>query len=327
MCRHHNTGRVPVQGCVSVQTLTLPFGICAKCFPEDRGNCAVQPEGVATVPWRYHCPQKLLKRGLCSDDISHKTVASPGHRMEMDFRARPSLCRTETCSSRTTWCFSSVIRCSPIAERGWRRMTSCLCIKDPVSHWTVRERKALACVWSMEKCHVYLFGWPFNLRTDHQALTTLLAHENLQVVRLVCPVHVEHKVSPRKETTLLNPFKTCATRRWHGRVLLRQGRWDFIQQIFDEIQAAIKPEEPARQTSRSSTKWSTTLNERRMERSTKGHTTQSIHMVRDKTFQLKTQCVARGDRTIVPLIFRVLTQSHEGQPGTRKIQSFCRKVW
>lgn len=178
MCRQHNRGRVPVQGRVSVQTLTLRFGICAKCFPEDRGNCALRPEGGATVPWRYHCPQKWLKRGLCSDDISPKTVASPGHRMEMDFPARPSLCRTETCSSRTTCDASAVCLGAVLSQivdgEEWPVAYVSKTLSATEQRYSVEERKALACVWSMEKCHVYLFGWPFTLRTDHQALTTLL---------------------------------------------------------------------------------------------------------------------------------------------------------
>ena len=41
--------------------------------------------------------------------------------------------------------------------------------------YSVGEREALACLWACERWHMYLYGRAFTLRTDHQALTTLLA--------------------------------------------------------------------------------------------------------------------------------------------------------
>ena len=41
--------------------------------------------------------------------------------------------------------------------------------------YSVSEREALACIWACERWHYYLYGRKFTLRTDHSALTTLLA--------------------------------------------------------------------------------------------------------------------------------------------------------
>ena len=41
--------------------------------------------------------------------------------------------------------------------------------------YSVGEREALACVWACGRWHMYLYGRHFTLRTDHQALTALLA--------------------------------------------------------------------------------------------------------------------------------------------------------
>lgn len=42
-------------------------------------------------------------------------------------------------------------------------------------NYSVGEKEALACVWACEYWHVFLWGRKFELRTDHQALVTLLS--------------------------------------------------------------------------------------------------------------------------------------------------------
>ncbi|XP_077564735.1 uncharacterized protein LOC144180229 [Haemaphysalis longicornis] len=41
--------------------------------------------------------------------------------------------------------------------------------------YSTGEREALACLWALEKWHVYLWGRPVTLQTDHQALVALLS--------------------------------------------------------------------------------------------------------------------------------------------------------
>ncbi|KAJ8403267.1 hypothetical protein AAFF_G00354840 [Aldrovandia affinis] len=106
----------------------------------------------------------------------------------------------------------------------------------------------------------------------------------------------------------------------------------FIQQTFiDELQAAITPEELARETLQGpvlkevlcymKTGW---------EGPPRDILLSPFYMVREELFSWNMSCIGRGDRTIVPttLRHRVLTQAHVGHPGTRKMKQFLRsKVW
>lgn len=43
--------------------------------------------------------------------------------------------------------------------------------------YSVGEREALACIWACERWHTYLWGRHFKIRTDHQALVSLLSSQ------------------------------------------------------------------------------------------------------------------------------------------------------
>ncbi|XP_072169474.1 uncharacterized protein [Diadema setosum] len=67
-------------------------------------------------------------------------------------------------------------------------------LTDTERKYSTREREAHACIFTREHWHNYVFGRKFTLRTDHQALTTLLAtsgsgHKPLRIYRLSDRLH------------------------------------------------------------------------------------------------------------------------------------------
>ena len=61
-------------------------------------------------------------------------------------------------------------------------------LTDNEKKYSAGEREALACLWAIERWHTYLWGHRFILRTDHQALTTLLGtsgtgHRPMRIAR------------------------------------------------------------------------------------------------------------------------------------------------
>lgn len=60
-------------------------------------------------------------------------------------------------------------------EDGERPVSFASCaLSEAQQKYSTGEKEALACVFAVEKWHVFLFGRKFKLRTDHQSLTTLL---------------------------------------------------------------------------------------------------------------------------------------------------------
>ena len=73
---------------------------------------------------------------------------------------------------------------------GQERIVSCISRKlsEAERKYSTGEREALACVWAIERWHTYLWGRHFTLRTDHQALVTLLStsgtgHRPMRIAR------------------------------------------------------------------------------------------------------------------------------------------------
>lgn len=52
-------------------------------------------------------------------------------------------------------------------------------LTDAEKKYSIVEKEAMACVWATEKWRTYVWGHRFTLRTDHQALTTLLTTKGM----------------------------------------------------------------------------------------------------------------------------------------------------
>ena len=71
--------------------------------------------------------------------------------------------------------------------------------------YSVGEKEALACVWACKKWHTYLWGKKFTLRTDHQALVTLLTkgtdRASMRIARWSCKLlNYDYNVVYKKGT-------------------------------------------------------------------------------------------------------------------------------
>ncbi|XP_075739522.1 uncharacterized protein LOC142784984 [Rhipicephalus microplus] len=89
--------------------------------------------------------------------------------------------------------------------------------------YSASEREALACVWACEKWHVYLWGRPFTLQTNHQALVALLSNSG----------------------TGRRPFRTA---RWAERLLrynytveYRKGSENKVADALSRLSAEVEP--------------------------------------------------------------------------------------
>lgn len=67
--------------------------------------------------------------------------------------------------------------CNKITREFYRVLSPSHTLSPQERRYSPGEREALACVWACEHWHVYLRGRPFDLRTDHSALVTLLSTE------------------------------------------------------------------------------------------------------------------------------------------------------
>ncbi|KAI4903715.1 hypothetical protein NFI96_030773, partial [Prochilodus magdalenae] len=89
-------------------------------------------------------------------------------------------------------------------------------LSDAERKYSIVEKKALACVWAAEKWRTWLWGRRFLLRTDHQALTTLLTTKGnnragLRIARWSARL-LEFDYDVEYRTRALNHVADCLSR-------------------------------------------------------------------------------------------------------------------
>ncbi|KAI3361667.1 hypothetical protein L3Q82_002032 [Scortum barcoo] len=172
--------------------------------------------------------------------------------------------------------------------------------------YSVGEREALACVWACEQRHMYLYGRHFMLRTDHQALTALLAktgsgHKPLRLYRRATPCSALETAQDPQEPELILMLHTPLQRAVSLQELEAASAQD---PVLTKLRTFIRGG------------WPTKVPEE----------LQPFYRVKAEA-ELSCWndvCVARGVCTVIPsaLRARVLTMVHEGHLGV--IKQRCR---
>ena len=209
--------------------------------------------------------------------------------------------------------------------------------------YSVGEREALACIWACERWHLYLYGRPFTLRTDHQALTALLStsgtgHRPLRLHRWydrLRQYNFDLKFTPGRDNVVADLLSrsvpasapTSAPALHVGSDCMEQ---DIINMLHTPLQSTVSLQE-LRDASEQDPILSTLCTYIRdgwppvvpEELATFSRVRQELSCWNDA-------CVARGLCTVIPgaLRARVLSMAHEGHLGIVKLKQRCRDlVW
>jgi hypothetical protein len=215
--------------------------------------------------------------------------------------------------------------------------------------YSASEREALAALWACEKWHFYVYGRPFFLVTDHQALSTLLTtggsgHKPLRLHRWSSRLfRYSFKVIYRPGKDQFVP--DCLSRAYNvddssSTSVLPEADcgWDDdtiadVRTIFgalgssvvtwDSLEAETATDEALRKVHEFVTDgWP----------SSSRQIPPAMRVFYDRRHELSVagRCVVRGLTTVVPCSLRqkVLELAHEGHPGIVRMKRLCRAtVW
>ena len=204
--------------------------------------------------------------------------------------------------------------------------------------YSVGEREALACVWACERWHMYLYGRHFTLRTDHQALTALLAtsgsgHKPLRIYRW------SERLQPYDFTTLFTPGKENVVADLLSRatpIPALGGSYsdpesgagpdtmesELILMLHGPLQASVSLEDLQIASEEDPTLSRLRTYIREGWPSKVPEELAPFHRVREELTCWNGVCVARGLRTVIPsdLRARVLAMAHEGHLGIVRVK-------
>ena len=203
--------------------------------------------------------------------------------------------------------------------------------------YSVGEREALACVWACERWHMYLYGRRFTIRTDHQALTTVLStsgsgHKPLRLHRWaerLRQYHYDLVFTPGRDNVVADLLSRSITAPAPS-VPSYDEEPALIQVLYTPLQSVVTLEEL--QTESESDPLLSKLRTyiRNGWPSRIPDELKPFAKVKDELSCWADTCVSRGLCTVIPVTLRarVLSMAHEGHLGIVKLKQRCRElVW
>ena len=198
--------------------------------------------------------------------------------------------------------------------------------------YSVGEREALACLWACECWHMYLYGRAFTLRTDHQALTTLLAtsgtgHKPLRLHRWADRLQQYNfrlHFTPGRDNVVADLLSRAIPNSPPDPYLAPgqdQAEHDLVQLLHTPLQETVSlreiqdasADDPTLSTLSTYIRqgWPVRVPDEMLPYS----------RVRDELSCWNDTCIARGLCTVVPsaLRARALAMAHEGHLGIRRV--------
>ena len=210
-------------------------------------------------------------------------------------------------------------------------------------NYAVSEREALACIWSCERWHWYLYGRHFTLRTDHSALTTLLAggskgHRPMRLLRWADRLNeyrfnIQYKPGVENVVAdLLSRSTTASDSTTQQNAISTDDMSLYIRTIFggstfetlslSEVAESTAEDKVLSQVmKRCNTGW--------LKADTIDPVLSSFYKLAEE-FSVEEGVLFRGERAVIPTSLRsqVLQLAHEGHPGIVKMRQRLRDcVW
>ncbi len=206
--------------------------------------------------------------------------------------------------------------------------------------YSTGEREALGCVYACEHWHVYLFGRKFTLRTDHQALTTLLAtsgtgHRPLRIYRWSDRLY-QYNFDVQYTSGKDNHVPDMLSRLVFDSVssdaeeMSAQEESCVMAVLCGSLEKLVTPSEL-----KVNSEEDPILTQVRgyIQNGWPSSTSEELKVfakLKDELFIFNSSCVGRGERAVIPdaLQQRVLHMAHDGHPGIVRMKEKCRvAVW